>query len=162
MSATREKQAANQTYETNAEPCNCSALRRAARRVSLLYDRHLAGSGLTSGQYSMLAEIRRQGKQSPTVCELAQALVMDRTALTHSLKPLERDGMIQLKASPADRRAKLICITALGEKKFTTARALWREAQQEFNQSLGRKQAVALRGLLQSFTTAELITTEPA
>jgi DNA-binding MarR family transcriptional regulator len=155
------KSGRNKMAEATLE-CNCSSLRRAARRASLLYDRHLAGSGLTSGQYSILAEIRRHGQNSPTVCELAQALVMDRTALTHTLKPLERDGLLQLKASPADRRAKLICMTAQGQKKFANARVLWKEAQGEFSRSLGKDHAAALRSLLQTVAATELSPMEPA
>lgn len=135
--------------ETKKGRCNCSALRRAARRVSLLYDRYLTGSGLTSGQYSILAEIRRHGKTAPTVSELAEALVMDRTALTHTLKPLERDGLIALRVDPADRRARLVHVTGLGEKRFAVAFGKWSKAQERFAQSVGKKQAGALRALLQ-------------
>jgi DNA-binding MarR family transcriptional regulator len=135
--------------DVNKGRCNCSALRRAARRVSLMYDRHLTGSGLTSGQYSILAEIRRRGKVAPTVSELAEALVMDRAALTHTLKPLERDGLIVLKTDPDDRRARLVHVTGLGEKRFAVAFGKWSKAQEQFAQSIGKKQAVALRALLQ-------------
>ncbi|HWF05326.1 MAG TPA: MarR family transcriptional regulator [Candidatus Angelobacter sp.] len=114
-----------------------------------MYDRYLTGTGLTSGQYSILAEIRRHGKTAPTVSELAEALVMDRTALTHTLKPLERDGLIALKVDPADRRARLVHVTGLGEKRFTVAFGKWSKAQEQFSQSVGKKQAVALRALLQ-------------
>ncbi len=56
----------------------------AARHISLVYDRYLAGSGLTSGQYSIIRELRERGEAAPTLGELAQAMVMDRTALAHS------------------------------------------------------------------------------
>jgi DNA-binding MarR family transcriptional regulator len=121
-----------------------------------MYDRYLTGSGLTSGQYSILAEIRRRGKASPTVSELAEALVMDRTALTHTLKPLERDGLIALKVDPADRRARLVHVTGLGEKRFAVAFGKWSKAQEQFTQSFGKKQAVALRALLRLVGELEL------
>jgi len=36
--------------------CNCFATRQAARHVTRLYERHLAGADVTSAQYSILVE----------------------------------------------------------------------------------------------------------
>lgn len=138
------------------EICNCGTLRRATRNVSLMYDRHLAGSGLTSGQYSILREVRRRGKTSPTLGDLAQAMVMDRTALTHTLKPLERDGLIELKLDPDDGRARRVCITAKGTKIHEAAGASWRRAQQKFDRTIGQQEAAALRALLRIVATSDL------
>jgi DNA-binding MarR family transcriptional regulator len=133
--------------------CSCAALRKAARRVSLLYDRHLARSGLTIGQYAILAEIARRPKRDrPTLSELAQALVMDRAALSHTLKPLERDGLIRLESDQRDRRARLISLTALGRERASVARSCWVEAQAHFSKTFGRDQAIALQALLRIVT----------
>ena len=74
--------------------CNNTALRKATRRVSQLYDSVLAPTGLRSTQRSILLNIARFG--SPTMGELAASLVLDRSALGHNLKPLVRDGLIVL------------------------------------------------------------------
>jgi len=133
--------------------CNCAALRKAARRVSLLYDRHLARSGLTIGQYAILVEIeRRPERDRSTLSELAQALVMDRTALSHTLKPLERDGLIRLRRDQRDRRARLVSLTALGRERAAVARSCWVEAQAHFSKTFGRDQAIALQALLRIVT----------
>ncbi|WP_407654553.1 MarR family winged helix-turn-helix transcriptional regulator [Bradyrhizobium prioriisuperbiae] len=137
--------------------CNCSALRKAARRVSLLYDRCLAPSGLTIGQYAILAEIALCPKdESPTLTSLAQALVMDRTALSHTLKPLERDGLVRIGRDPRDRRAKLVHLTARGREQAAVARSCWGEAQARFSTAFGDDQAIALRALLRLVTDADL------
>jgi DNA-binding MarR family transcriptional regulator len=129
--------------------CNCAALRKAARRVSLLYDRHLASSGLTIGQYAILAEIAGWPEGgTPTLSALAQALVMDRTALSHTLKPLERDGLIRLESDQRDRRARLVSLTMLGRERASVARSCWVEAQAHFSKTFGRDQAIALQALL--------------
>jgi DNA-binding MarR family transcriptional regulator len=138
------------------EICNCGALRRATRHVSLMYDRLLAGSGLTSGQYSILREIRRRGKSSPILGELAEAMVMDRTALTHTLKPLERDGLVELKPDPDDGRARRVRITAKGLKIHAAASESWRKAQQKFDRMIGQPDAAALRALLRIVATSDL------
>lgn len=138
------------------EICNCGALRRATRNVSLMYDRLLADSGLTSGQYSILREIRRHGKTPPTLGELAQGMVMDRAALTHTLKPMERDGLIALKPDADDGRARRVWITAKGMKMHEAAIASWRKAQHKFDRTVGRKEAAALRSLLRIVAGSDL------
>jgi len=129
--------------------CNCSALRKAARRVSVLYDRYLAPSGLTIGQYAILAEIAcRPNDDPPALGMLSDALVMDRTALSHTLKPLERDGLVRIGRDQRDRRVKLIYLTARGRDRATAARSCWAEAQVHFSEAFGEDQAIALRALL--------------
>jgi hypothetical protein len=74
--------------------CNNTALRKATRRVSQLYDSVLAPAGLRSTQRSILVNIARFG--SPTMGQLAASLVLDRSALGHNLRPLEREGSLSL------------------------------------------------------------------
>ena len=55
--------------------------RKAARRVTQVYDTAPAPSGLTVTQFSTLAEIDRRRKRPPTMGELAEVLGMDRSTL---------------------------------------------------------------------------------
>src|ERR1700744_924092 len=89
--------------------CNCTALRKASRRISQLYDTALAPSGLKTTQRAILAQIRRS--EPTTVGDLAEALVMDSGALAHTLKPLERDRLVAIAIDPDDRRNHLISLT---------------------------------------------------
>lgn len=130
------------------EACNCTALRKASRRISLLYDRELAPSGVTSGQFSILRQVHRRGDDAPTMTELAQALVLDRTALKHALTPLERDGLVTARPHPSDRRARCVALTTKGERVFVVAQSAWSRAQATFTESFGEDQASALRALL--------------
>ena len=137
--------------------CNCATLRKAARRVSLLYDRFLARSGLTIGQYAILAEIARcADDEPPTLTALAQELVMNRAALSHTLKPLERDGLVRIERAREDRRARLVHLTAQGRARAAAARRCWIEAQARFSESFGPDQATALRALLRMVTKVDL------
>jgi DNA-binding MarR family transcriptional regulator len=129
--------------------CHCTALRKAARRVNLLYDRYLVRSGLTAGQFSILSEIQSLTRISlPSLSGLATTLVMDRTALSHTLQPLERDGLIRFSASRQDRRIRLVQLTALGRKRVAAAETAWLQAQAHFARVFGEHQATALRALL--------------
>jgi DNA-binding MarR family transcriptional regulator len=72
------------------------------RRVSQIYDEALAPCGLGSTQKSVLNSIARAGR--PTVGEPAASLVLDRSALAHNIKPLEREGLIEVVADEHDKR----------------------------------------------------------
>jgi DNA-binding MarR family transcriptional regulator len=127
-------------------PCNGTALRKATRRVSQLYDAILAPCGLRSTQRSMLITIARL--KAPTMSDLAAALVLDRSALAHNLKPLERDGLVAIEPDPADRRSRLVTLTRRGEARLAQSMILWRDAQARFEKAFGAEKAEALRNTL--------------
>lgn len=127
-------------------PCNGAALRKAGRRVSQLYDEVLAPSGLLLSQHSILVHIDRAGE--PTMGDLARDMVLDRSALSHNLKPLERDGLVALAIDPHDRRSRRITLTAAGRKKLAQSKALWVQAQLRFEAAYGVQKAANLRKLL--------------
>lgn len=139
--------------------CSCTALRKATRRVSQIYDADLASVGLKTTQRAILAHIKRA--QPLTVGALAEALVMDSGGLAHSLKPLERDGYVETMINPADRRHRLISLTRRGAAKLAESDALWARTQAGFDRALGPERAAALADALRflvsdDFTTALL------
>src|SRR5258705_2988900 len=93
--------------------CNVTALRKATRRISQLYDAMLAPTGLRSTQRAILVYVARYG--SPTMSELAAALVVDRSALNPNLKPLERDRLLRGRVGPGELRSRLVPVSELGE-----------------------------------------------
>ncbi len=135
--------------------CNCTALRKASRRVSQLYDEALAPCGLRVTQLAILNQIVRMG--APAMGELARALVMDRGALAHNVKPLERDGLIETIPDPADRRNRLIALTRAGRKKIAESERAWARAQVSFEASFGAKRSVALRQALALIASDEFL-----
>ena len=135
--------------------CNCTALRKASRRVSQLYDEALASCGLRVTQLAILNQILRM--RTPAMGELARALVMDRGALAHNLKPLERDGLIEAIADPADRRNRLISLTRAGRKKLVESGRSWARAQKRFEASFGAEESAALRRTLAFIASDEFL-----
>jgi DNA-binding MarR family transcriptional regulator len=127
--------------------CNMTALRKATRHVSQLYDEALAASGLRATQRSILAHIARCG--TPTMGELAAGLVLDRTALNHNLKPLERDGLVKVVVDRDDRRSRRIQLTRQGEARLQQSQGAWRKAQDRFEAAFGKTQAADLRRILE-------------
>src|SRR3981081_1955103 len=106
--------------------CTCGSLRKASRRISHFYDTALAPVGIKSTQYSILAEVDRGSLEGPvTMCELATAMVMDRSTLGHNLKPLERDDLVVLRLSADDGRKRYVELTRKGRLMLRKSRRLW-------------------------------------
>src|SRR5882672_12287474 len=99
--------------DVEAEICNCTALRQAARRVTKIYDDALAPSGLGVNQFSILARLSLVGPS--TIQDLARLLVMDRSTLGHLLRPLEKRGLVTLDVSVQDRRSRTVALTRAGK-----------------------------------------------
>jgi DNA-binding MarR family transcriptional regulator len=129
--------------------CTCGSLRKASRRVSQFYDTALAPAGLKSTQFSILSEVERGSIAGPvTMCELATAMVMDRSTLGHNLRPLERDDLVVLRQARHDRRKRYVELTAKGKSLLAQARQLWRRAEDRFERIFGKDPAAELRAVL--------------
>jgi len=119
--------------------CHCMALRRAARKISEMYDEALAGTGLRATQFAILATL--SASDGLNVNELAEKLDLDRTTTGKNLRPLERDGLVAVGVSASDRRSRVVALTASGRKKVGAAFPLWAEAQARFEATNGRAKA---------------------
>lgn len=126
--------------------CYATAMRKASRRLTALYDEVMAPSGLRSTQYAILRTITASSPIS--INELGEALVMDRSAVGHSLRPLQRDGLISLDRDSTDRRSVNVTLTAEGRRRFEEATVFWRSAQERVAEVMGSRQADQLRGRL--------------
>src|SRR6202050_1833341 len=117
--------------------CNAGAVRRAGRRLLHMYDNMIAPTGLKQCQYGILSALKTRGAALPSVQELAEELVLDRSTLGQNLRPLERDKFITLLTNPRDRRVRLIALTNLGMSKFNEAKPYWQKAQERFEEVFG-------------------------
>jgi DNA-binding MarR family transcriptional regulator len=133
--------------------CNNSMLRRASRMLGQLYDEALAPSGLKATQHGLLAQIMIMNE--PTLRELAGEIVMDLSALGHTLKPLIRDGYVTLVPDKRDGRVKHAALTKSGKRKLEQTIKLWSEAQQRFETVFGEKRAASLRDVLEDLSSEE-------
>jgi DNA-binding MarR family transcriptional regulator len=132
-------------------PCNNLALRQATRHVSQMYDRHMARVGLRGTQYSILSKLHRLGPMP--LGKLAESLVIERTALSRAIGPLERDGFVTVGAG-ANGRTRQVALTIAGEVKFKAALTQWHKAQKEFETAFGVREAESLRSTLRRVITA--------
>ena len=135
------------------ELCNCAAIRQAARHVSQFYDQCMAPVGLRVSQFSVLARLRRLGPM--TINALAHELVMDRTTLGRNIKPLEREGLIEVRPGHTDRRARELHLTEAGLARLRAGMAHWSAAQTRFEEVFGTARAAELRGLMRDVSASE-------
>lgn len=109
--------------------CTCLRLRKAARRVSQIYDRQLDAFGLTVTQYGLLGHVRSH--DGIGIGALAEKLVMDPTTLTRNLRPLIKRGLVAMADNPNDRRNRDLHLTDAGRREFAAAREGWEAAQRQ-------------------------------
>ena len=141
--------------------CTNTALRRAARRLSNLYDDALSPLGLKATQLSLLTEIERltaaNAGKAPSLQDLATKLAIQISAVTHALRPLIRDGLVELQPDELDRRTKRGVLTVAGATQLQAAFTYWERANQRVEEILGRDSAAMLRALADQVASDEFL-----
>jgi DNA-binding MarR family transcriptional regulator len=139
-----------------AASCANIRLRQAARATSQHYDAVMRRSGLVRTQFTLLVACTLAGPAGAPVTALARTLVLDRTALTRALAPLEKAGLVRITPSATDARVRVVQITGAGTRRLTRALDLWEEAQASFQERAGGGWAethARLGQLVQALTT---------
>ena len=127
-----------------AEECPALRLRQASRVLAKLYDDDLAPFGLRSSQLPVLAAAALFGDAGATMSNLAQAVLMDRTTLTRSIRPLERAGLLRVARSPEDARTKIVVITRAGERTIESIFPVWERVLKQIKRRVGVERLAAL------------------
>lgn len=135
-----------ETVHEIRDQCLCLATQRAARRLARRFDRLFAPLGLTNGQFSMLMAL--SGQWTPRIGELAEFLGMDSTTMTAAIKPLEKRGLVAIKADEADARVRRPKLTTAGREAVAQAVPLWREEHAKVQTELVGQDAAALARIL--------------
>ena len=130
--------------------CLCLHVQRAARALARRFDEVLRPLGLTNGQFSLLMSLNRP--EPPGMAPVAALLAMDRTTLTAALKPLERRGLVQVIADPADKRSRRLKLTAEGKKLLAEAVPVWERAHAEVEELIEHGDVGRLRSDLQAIS----------
>lgn len=126
-------------------PCNCTQLRRAARKATRLYDQALAPVGLKVTQFSLLRTVDRL--EQPSISNLASATGLERSTLGRNLRPLEKLGLIALSGGE-DLRMRRVELTDRGRSKLDQGADCWAKAQARFEAALGTEGRNQLKQLL--------------
>ena len=130
-------------------PCACTALRKAARAVSRIYDEALAGAGMTTAQFAILRHI---GRGEPlALSRLAEQLAMDRTTLYRALDPIEAKGWVTV--APGSGKSRLASLTPAGRAAMAGAEADWQAVQARIVGAMGPEQWAGLENGLRTITS---------
>jgi DNA-binding MarR family transcriptional regulator len=130
--------------------CACFNLRKATRATTQYYDEMLRPVGIRVTQFSLLVAVSIAG--SVTVTRLAELSVMDRTTLTRNLEVLEKQRLIEVTPGE-DRRTRMVSITLEGRKTLIKALPLWKTAQAQVVEALGKLRWQSLQENLSRIVT---------
>ncbi|MEY2603059.1 MAG: hypothetical protein QOH31_833 [Verrucomicrobiota bacterium] len=133
------------------ENCVCLNLRRITRAVTRFFDAEIRRYGVRPTQESILAALIAQ--QGWTMAELSDWLGMERTTLVRNLRPLQRDGLVEVGGGGRGRLVAL-AITAKGRKQMEILTPAWRAAQNAVVKTLGEKRWSAVLSDLETAALA--------
>lgn len=134
-----------------AQNCAAANVRRASRTITRHYGKFMAATGLEPTQYSLLVACSLTG--GVTVSKLADAFVLERSALARNLAILEKRGLVKMKRGE-DRRTRKIALTAFGEATLANALPHWREAQSSIETKFGAQRLQKLLSELRALMEA--------
>lgn len=103
-----------------SEPPIGLQLARVARDVTAALDAELvaAGGDLVTWQVLVLLQAQRGGAQK----DLAAAMGIREATMTHHLKRLEREGLVERTRDPDNRRVQRVTLTPKGRRRFAALR----------------------------------------
>lgn len=120
-------------------------LKDAARLSSLNFERHALELKLTLSQCKVLAHLQRN--EGITQIRLAALTGTDPMTLVRTLDRMERDGLVERRPDPADRRARCLFLMPAAEPVLEKVRATAEQSRGEALAGLSladRKQLIAL------------------
>ncbi len=82
-----------------------------ARQWEYYLNQRLSETGITFPQVTLLATVEQYGDTAPTVSEAAESLLMSHQNVMRLARPLEREGFLEIRKDPADRRALRLHLT---------------------------------------------------
>ena len=140
--------------ETPLKPCLPAALvsstafllARVGVTIKMRMLDELGQIGCGGYEYGVL-ELLGEGAQE-TQAAIADGLGVDRSQLVHVLDTLERDGLIERKRDPHDRRRHAVSITADGKRQLVRLRSTVRELEESILEPLDEKTRIALHEAL--------------
>jgi DNA-binding MarR family transcriptional regulator len=130
-----------------SDACYCISIRKAARKVTALYDAALAPVGVNLAQFSLLRTVERRAPVSLT--ELGRHTDLDRSTVGRNVKVLERMGLVAM-VGGEDQREAMVELAAKGSRVLADGAPLWDATQRSIETTLGRDAARHLQTLLQS------------
>jgi len=98
------------------------AFRHAHDQLSLRLHRHLLrDSGLTQADYVVLAALSEDPAGRMPAQELCASLQWEKSRLSHQVRRMQEQGLIERRPNPADARSAMICLRPAGRRAIENA-----------------------------------------
>ncbi|WP_313540264.1 MarR family winged helix-turn-helix transcriptional regulator [Sphingomonas sp.] len=120
---------------------------RIARALTRIGDARLRPLGFATAQLPVLAALKDGEAMSQT--ELARWAKVEQPSMAQMLARMEREGMIERRADPRDRRASLVSLTAQARDRLPAGRAVLRQGNADMTRGLSSDEIATLVSLLQ-------------
>ena len=121
--------------------CAFSQLKFMGRIVNTIYDRALEPVGLRASQLALMWAI--VATEPVDMTSLGEVTYTDQTTLSRTVQTLRRMRLVSVRAG-ADRRVKLLALSASGKARFAAAMPCWEKAQREAARLMPLEVVVAL------------------
>ena len=118
-----------------------------ARLFASGLQRRIHPLGLAPAQFMVLLELWQQDGQ--TQAELVHRLEVEQATMANTLRRMERDGLITLRPSETDRRARVVCLTDKASDLQVAATMAAAAQNQTALAGLSEDEQVALIDLMQ-------------
>jgi MarR family transcriptional regulator, transcriptional regulator for hemolysin len=120
---------------------------RISRALTRIGDARLRPLGFATAQLPVLAALKDGEAMSQT--ELARWAKVEQPSMAQMLARMEREGMIERRPDPRDRRASLVSMTAQARERLPAGRAILRQGNADMTKGLSAAEVETLVGLLQ-------------
>jgi DNA-binding MarR family transcriptional regulator len=144
------KQWSGERPDLDASPMGViGRISRASRYIDQFLQENFARFGLNSGDFDVLATLRRNGapyQLTPTA--LFRSMMLSSGAMTNRLDRLEDAGYIERKPHPTDRRGTLVTLTKQGLEVIDLAVVAHVAREQQMLSALTSEEQKVLANLL--------------
>src|SRR5262245_22547688 len=132
--ASREQSGEQSAAALARDACVLRHVARVSRAVVSAFDPALAPLGLTGHQYNLMVTLGELGPM--TVGNLADKLGMDASGVPRAIRPLGDSGLVAVERG-ADRRQRVLSLTASGKALIDRATPEWLRVQSELVEAVG-------------------------
>jgi DNA-binding MarR family transcriptional regulator len=135
---------------SSVQNCTCFNLRRVTRVITQCFDAELRKYGIRVTQTPILSAL--QARSGWGMAELSDWLGMERTTLVRNLRPLQREGLVEISGGGRGGHVEL-AITVKGRAALSQMLPGWRLAQQKVVATLGEQRWSTILGDLEQAAT---------
>jgi MarR family transcriptional regulator, organic hydroperoxide resistance regulator len=126
--------------------CICFQLGAVGRKITRFYKDRIATLALTHGQFFILVALFEENSILPS--QLAHKTALDRPTITGLLDRLERDGWIERRLDPQDRRTLRIQLTPKALQEREAIMSIFEDTNSQFIQRFSPEEWALFQGFL--------------